>query len=213
MNPDPAYQIVPMTQEHVEAVAQTHYGELPTSILSRLGYLFLKDFYYKNLIHLKYFRGFVLEYENRVAGFISISFNPNLIFSELFARDPLGLVWTQTRSILSDPRVIRACFQAADFFLNPKAEPIAKGTSEVLSFAIAEPFRSLEFYKSTHLNLADELFQHGISHLKELGVKKVYLNVEKKNFFGRAFFSNIGMDEKETFEHLGLNSIRCEIEF
>ncbi|MEC7641393.1 MAG: hypothetical protein VYC17_04470, partial [Nitrospinota bacterium] len=178
VNRDPAYQIVPMACEHLEDVSRIHYEELPASILSRLGPIFLKDFYYRNLIPLKYFVGFIITYEDRVAGFISLSLNPNLIFSELFARDPLGLVWTQTRSVLSDPRVIRACFQAAGFFLNPKAEPIAKGTSEVLSFAIAEPFRSLEFYKSTHLNLADELFQHGISHLKELGVKKVYLNVE-----------------------------------
>ncbi len=210
MNSTSKYQVISMTEEHVEAVAKIHLQELPSSILSRLGYCFLKDFYYKGLFHLKDFVGFVLIYENQAAGFIGLSLNPNGIFKELIVQNPLKLVSVLIRSIFRDIKILKACFQAGAFILKPKSGAYPKDVSEVLSFAVLEQFRSLEFYRASKLKLANKLFQFAIDRHKESRFKKTFLMVETKNAAARIFYRNMGFVETDSQNYFDLDCIRCE---
>lgn len=189
-------------------VADIHCQELPASILSRLGYAFLKEFYYQGLVESKYFKGFVILHEGNVAGFIAISLNPGLIFRDLYVRNFFKLSRILLVSILHDFRIIKQIFLAASFLLHQdKVEPDAR---EILSFAILNKYRSLEFCRSTGLRLTNELFQYALNDQKQTHAKKIFLTVETNNPYARIFYKNMGFTETLPQNHFGLTSVRCE---
>jgi ribosomal protein S18 acetylase RimI-like enzyme len=201
-------KIIPISKSHVGAVADIHCQELPASILSRLGYTFLREFYYQGLVESQYFKGFVILHDGEVAGFIAISLEPGRIFKDLYVRHFFKLSRILLVSILRDYRVIKQIFFAAGFLLQQdKVEPSAR---EILSFAILKKYRSLEFCRSTGLRLTNELFQYALNDQKETHAKKIFLTVETNNPYARIFYKNMGFTETLPQNHFGLTSVRCE---
>ncbi len=206
------FQIIPMADRHVQAVALIHDRELPTSILSRLGFPFLKDFYYRGLLSVKGFKGFVILWEDRVAGFITLSLDPANIFMNLIKSHFGTLVLSLVRSLLKDIRVLRAILQATRYMLSNDG-PVDPGHSEILSFAVPEEFRTREFYQTSRLKLGNELFRFALDFLKKSGKERTFLMVETQNAPARIFYKNMGMQETGLRTYFGLECLKIELYF
>lgn len=210
MSGDCKFQIVPMTLEHTASVAALHLKALPTSILSRLGYAFLNDFYYKEILRVSTFSGFVILFENQVAGFIALALPPGSIFRILFLRSFFKLARVMFCSLLRDIRVLSPLSSAAVFLLKG-TEHREEDAAEILSFAVAEEFRSLDFFRKTGIKrLANLLFKFALDHLKAEGARKVFLMVETNNALARVFYKSMGFKETATQNYFGLDCLKCE---
>ena len=203
------YQILEMTESHTERVAEIHLRELPSSVLSRLGISFLRDFYYPGLVSTRGFRGYVILWENKLAGFISLSLEPEVVFRRLFLKNFKSLVMSLIRSLLNDLGVTLAIIEGVKFFIFGKRH-FGQHEAEILSFAVPVRFRSKEFYSQSKLKPGNELFGFALDFLQKIGKKKTLLMVETQNSLARIFYRNMGMKETRHEKYFGLDCVKCE---
>ena len=203
------FQIIEMTENHTGLVAEIHLRELSSSVLSRLGISFLKDFYYRGLVSINGFKGFVILWEKEVVGFIALSLEPERVFRRLMTNNLRILVMSLIRGLLSDKGTIRAILEAARFFLS-SGRPVDSGLSEILSFAVPVRFRSREFYSQSKLKPGNELFLFALGFLKKMNKKKTFLMVDAQNAPARIFYRNMGMKETGSKKYFGLDCLKCE---
>lgn len=194
-SPDtPGPAIVPLRAEHAQRVAALHAAEIPASPVVRLGPGFLGRFWYPRCLADPACGGFVALDGEALAGFITYAQDRRGLFGRWLRRGWPGLAWVLAADLLrlrTTPwRIARAAWLLARMGGGPGDDVPA----EVLSFAVAAPYRSPEYAARTGQRVANRLFAAAVADLARRGVARFKLETAPDSL-ANVFYLHHGLEE------------------
>lgn len=184
-----------MTSVDVCAVADIHTDALPDDLLPRLGRSFLAKNYYASILKSKYSTVIVAELDNRIVGFVNLSFNAT--------KHAIWFLLTNLPSLLISS--VRLCFKDRTFifnmlfsFLNNAAVDIPKGAAEISFIAVDPSCHGKGVGKKLVEESNKTALQRGIS---QLFTKTLSSNIHVQNMYikgwGARIVSTVKIGAKE----------------
>lgn len=171
----------PDNKEHVEAVSKLHISLLPESIVSKLGFFFLSNFYYKALTKNNLIDVFLYKYNNNYVGFISCTDYPFTFMKIGIKLHFLRLSIVLLISILLKPnRILFLLRMRDDLNLNFIQKKYGENIGQFMSFGVLEKFRK-HIDENTKLTIANVLMRKVFSHFRYKNKHLFFLLVLKTN--------------------------------
>lgn len=174
------------------AVTLLHLSELGGSGLALLGKEFLFRFYYGCFLEDPTYFCYFYTVDGIVAGFTSFSSDVRKVCLRGVYRNWPALAWTVLAAIANRPARISTVFELAGSLFSMKREPYSEILAEGMSTAVAKPYRSLEFYQRTGINIATALYLTMARVLAQQGVKQVKGFTMKSNMLVSTSLSYLG---------------------
>lgn len=171
------------------SVALIHAREIPYGDLAIFGLEFLREFYHGVLLDDPDFACSVYLVEGNVAGFASFSRDFAAVRRRAIRKHALLLAWLLTKAILRAPGRLR-----------PLVGLLRAGTNgapgspraEALSLAVAEPYRSAEFFHRTGLRIGAALYLHVGETLYRMGEHRAKAFSRSDNVLANATLRSLG---------------------
>ena len=176
-----------------DVVSDMHLALLPTSPAVLLGKNFLRDFYYtllpaQGLIHVM-----VAYVDDKPAGFIAVTPDPNSFMSTALRRWWYRISWILFISVIAQPFTrIPALWEAFRIMTARKDETPDPFTAEFLSLGVLPEFTNPKFVMESGLRIARELITQGVRVLSDTGAKKVTAVVDADNLPARMMYYGLG---------------------
>lgn len=180
-----------MVKERVE-VAKIHAEELADSGLAALGEDFLMQFYYGVLLNDPDYYCYIYIVDGVVGGFTSFSINSRKVCQRAVCRYWPGLSWAVVKRIIRKPATILTVWKLTISLLSMKNEPYSDVLAEGMSTAVAKPYRSIEFFRKTGINIGRTLYMEMARVLAKMGVRKIKGYTRKANVFVSASLGYLG---------------------
>ena len=176
----------PNNAEHVRAAAGLHERLLGHSPIPRLGSLFMKRFFYSQLVQDGLVQCFLYRASGQYVGFLSFTERPFSFMSEGRRAHVLHLAFILGLSVLARPARLRILLDTIKAGRrDPPANPT--GIGEFLSFGVLEQFATQRDDRQG-LRIPNALFDAGIGHFRERGFRRIEWNVDKDNLRAMIFY-------------------------
>jgi ribosomal protein S18 acetylase RimI-like enzyme len=169
-------------KEHVNAISTLHMKLLPESILTKLGFPFLSQFYYSKLIESNLIDAYLYKFNDKYVGFISCTNDPFNFMKKGRNKFPLKLIRLFLNSFLRQPSNLL-------LFLNSKNDNVpltdlqteyGNSIGQFLSFGVLKEYRNL-LDPEKNIRIANSLMDAVSDHFR-FNLKKFYfLLVLKSN--------------------------------
>ena len=169
-------------------LAALHAELLDHSPLVLMGPEFVEQFYYsvlpaENLIH-----GVVAYVDDRPAGFIVATGDPDGFMSKATKRHSLRIAWIMLKSVLRSPRRLAAIREARAVQKNVQVEAYGPEMGEMLSFGVLPQYRSRSFVRQTTIQVGADLLAGALRQLAATGKKRARAIVDKDNLEAQLFY-------------------------
>ena len=186
-------------QTHLRhAVARLHRDELPESDGAHLGQAFLFHFVYGALLDDPRYHCYVYLHEQEPAGFTAFSTDYQAVYKRGARRHFPLLSWVLTKAVLQQPERLKLLLKISRFASAMDKEAYAEIPTEILSTAVAKPFRTLAFFQRTGVRIANALYSNTARVLLDEGVTQLKGFTRKSNVLVNATISHLGW--KKVFE-------------
>ena len=172
-------------EEQVRAVCDLHLKLLPGSILSKLGYLFLSKFYYRELVRHELIDVYLYRREGEYAGFISCTNQPFTFMRKGLARGFFRIALLLVASVAAKPSRLLALWKylllvKRDKLMGVLEKDYGSQMGEFLSFGVLEKFRKSidEIENKTVSNVLMELVS---THFSANKIRYALLRIQPSN--------------------------------
>lgn len=169
-------------------LAALHAELLDHSPLVLMGPEFVKEFYYTVLPADNLISGVVAYVDDRPAGFIVATDNPDGFMSLATRRHAPRIGWIMLKSVLRSPRRLGAIREAYSVQKNVKAEEYGPEMGELLSFGVLPQYRSRSFVRKTSIHVGADLLARAVSQLAAAGKTSIRAIVDKDNLEAQIFY-------------------------
>lgn len=171
------------------SVALLHSREIPYGDLAAFGPELLGRFYYGVLLDDPDFACAVYLFEGEVAGFAAFSRDFGAVRRRAVRKHGLLLIWLLATAVVRAPRRLRALFE---LLLPIRSASSAVPRAEALSLAVAERYRSSEFFQKTGLRIGVALYVHIGKTLYEMGEREAKAFSRSDNVLANATLRSLG---------------------
>lgn len=184
----------PSCPEQIEQIALLHRLLLPESQVARLGPLFMRSFYYRELAAEGLINADLDYVEGRPAGFIVYTGLASTFMMSGFRRHWLQLCSVLTASVLRDPSLIAHIYGVATAMLRRRQHSSDRSEHEILSFGVLPEYRNAEFIRRTGRRISLELFQRAREYFEREKVKYIRMLVRQDNREALFFYHALGCE-------------------
>lgn len=175
-------QLSPEMDKIRKRVTELYIDKLKNSQVARLGYYFVKDIYFGELLKNNNFRCDVFLADNDVAGFIAYTENTRRLFSDIYKKSVPSVIGALLNGMARNPlRVLGGVLQNIYFVIFRGTELNTDIEAESLSMVIDDKYKL-----KTDLKIANQLYRHMFENLYNKGVPFVKSMVQSDNIFSRA---------------------------
>jgi len=200
------YKIVPFgggVIPNTRHIAELHADLLPRSPLSKLGVGFMSRFYYRQLPRQGLIFGAVAYVDGRPAGFVSATYDSDLLLRRAIRWNWLRLTWVLATSLPKPKRWVGACESVGIFKsreVRASRQSVGQGsaglTGEVLSVGVRRKFRSPEFKIQSGLQIGKDLMFGVMAGFEKSQIARARLIVDAKDIAGQGFFRSLGWEPR-----------------
>lgn len=189
----PQYRIVPLEGEAelASAVAAMHEELLAHSPVVLLGRRFMERFYYSTLPGEGEIFGHVAFVAGEPAGFIVATADPGGFMSRAIRRHALRLAWLIGTSLVARPSGIVGLWESIQINRNLPDAGTLRGTGEILSFGVREPYRKRRFIRQTGLRVSHDLMDSIVAAAAAHGCQRLRSLVDQDNTEARLFYRGL----------------------
>ena len=184
----------PRNRPDVNDVAALHLELLSDSPVVKMGWRFLRDFYYGTLVKDRLIDCTVCRADGHVVGFISYTRYPLDFMSRGMRRHFVGLSWLMGTSLLARPAMLKDLLQVSRMMRDRSRgarDAPDPATGEVLSLVAAESHRN-HVPPGGKSRLPVRLFEEMVKFFREEGFRHVHLLVKPENKASNIFCSVMG---------------------
>lgn len=188
MNNPNIIKLDPSDKEQIKAVSNLHSILLPESIVSKLGHIFLSEFYYKILTKNKLIDVYLYKINSDYVGFIACTDYPFTFMKNGVKRNFLRLSIILIFSILLVPSRYRLLLKMKDDVnLDDLKKERVESIGQFMSFGVLEEYRK-HLDEFTNLSIANVLMRKVFSHFTKRKMNIFFLLVLKTNKNAIAFY-------------------------
>ena len=184
--------------EDIPEIVRIHQMTLPVSPFVQMGREFLERLYYPSLMREPSVFCLGYQFQNRLARFLCGSSDAGLLSWRLARSNLLKFLSVVVKTVWQDPKKIGLFLELVRFVMAESPKEAKQIKAQLLSFAVDEEFRSLDFYKRHPIKIANLLFDAALSELRQMRVTKFKLITDAKNI-ANIFYKNRGMKVIENF--------------
>ena len=188
MNNPNVIKLDPSNKEHINAVSKLHLILLPESIVSRLGHIFLSNFYYKILTKMNLMDVYLYKINNNYVGFIACTDYPFTFMKNGMKGNFIRLSIILMISILLKPSRLGLLLKMKDDInLDSVKQKNVESVGQFMSFGVLGKHRKYvdDF---TGLTISNVLMKSVFSHFINRKKSMFFLLVLKTNENAIAFY-------------------------
>ena len=175
-------------------VAFLHSALLPRSPVVRLGYPFMTEYYYRQLVHDRLIGCQLALVSGRPAGFVAYTTRPHDFMLAGLRRNWPDLTTLVARALLARPSRVTVVARALGM-LKRRRDDLAGGPvydGEILSLAVLPQYRSPRFVHETGLHIGRMLFDIAVSRSRAAGAKILVTLVPARDHETLIFLHSMG---------------------
>jgi hypothetical protein len=172
-------------KEHVDNIIKIHINVLPESFIVKLGYPFMKEFYYKVLVQSGNIVNFLFRLNGEIVGIIVTNKKPYSLIKSSCKGQYHKLVYLFIKCILTKPKSIITLIEVLLYRPDPLLKQFEETglAFEILTIGVTESVRNIK---------VDNV---KISHLLLYTVCKYYDNLKAEKITGQILKSNIAVQK------------------
>jgi len=173
-------------------LAALHAELLGHSPLVLMGPGFVENFYYSVLPAEGYISGSLAYVDDKPAGFIVATGDPNGFMSKAMRRYWLRISMILFKTVLRRPGSIAGLVEASRIQSNVKAENYGPEVGELLSFGVLPEYRRRAFVKASGFQIGADLLGRATASLAAEGKTRIRAIVDKDNLEAQFFYRGQG---------------------
>ena len=173
-------------------LADLHRTLLAHSPLVLMGSAFMEKFYYRVLPANDLIFGAVAYVDDRAAGFVVATGDPEGFMDQAVRRFWFRLCWILIKTVVQNPFRLRAMLEAYRIQSSVKSEGYGPTTGEVLSLGVLPEFRPRERTNDVAIHVSSDLMRTAIEQLRSKGKTRIRAIVDKDNLEAQLFYRSSG---------------------
>lgn len=198
---DDDYRLESFDRQHpapARIVACMHARLLPTSPAVKLGAGFLESIYYRALVEEGAVFGTVAWVDESPAGFIAVTGDSHHFMKIALRRRFPRIALAGAVALLKQPTRVAAVFEVLRLMRTCESQQLEGAEGEILSMGIEEEYRRPEFVTGRSYNIAIDLLEEELEHLRRLGRNRVRAVVDAGNMVAQLFYRGLGWSLERT---------------
>jgi ribosomal protein S18 acetylase RimI-like enzyme len=187
-------EIDPDVKADVRTAARLHKELLDWGPICKLGGYFLEKYIYSKLVREGLINAALFEVDGDVAGFVAYTSCSYTFHRKAIRDDWYTVGYLMTLSIMRNPLILFRMMKAVREILGRRSENALKDESvgELLAIGVKQKYLSPDFIFRNKLRISELLFEHVEATLRDQGISRMRLIVDKFNQPALIFYHGLG---------------------